>query len=30
MLGVSEPRISQLHSRAMGRLRTMLAEAEAA
>jgi RNA polymerase sigma factor for flagellar operon FliA len=30
MLGVSEPRISQLHSRAMGRLRTMLAEAQAA
>jgi RNA polymerase sigma factor for flagellar operon FliA len=30
MLGVSEPRISQLHSRAMGRLRTMLADAEAA
>ena len=27
MLGVSEPRISQLHSRAMGRLRVMLAEA---
>ncbi|HEX3595734.1 MAG TPA: sigma-70 family RNA polymerase sigma factor [Polyangiaceae bacterium] len=30
MLGVSEPRISQLHSRAMGRLRVMLAEAQAA
>ena len=30
MLGVSEPRISQLHSRAMGRLRTMLSEAQAA
>ncbi len=27
MLGVSEPRISQLHSRAMGRLRSILAEA---
>jgi RNA polymerase sigma factor for flagellar operon FliA len=27
MLGVSEPRISQLHSRAMGRLRVLLAEA---
>jgi RNA polymerase sigma factor for flagellar operon FliA len=27
MLGVSEPRVSQLHSRAMGRLRTILAEA---
>jgi len=30
MLGVSEPRISQLHSRAMSRLRVMLAEAQAA
>jgi RNA polymerase sigma factor for flagellar operon FliA len=27
LLGVSEPRISQLHSRAMGRLRVILAEA---
>ncbi len=27
MMGVSEPRISQLHSRAMGRLRNLLAEA---
>jgi RNA polymerase sigma factor for flagellar operon FliA len=27
MLGVSEPRISQLHSRAMGRLKVILAEA---
>lgn len=27
MLGVSEPRVSQLHSRAMGRLRSLLAEA---
>lgn len=27
MLGVSEPRISQLHSRAMGRLKSILAEA---
>lgn len=27
MLGVSEPRVSQLHSRAMGRLRTILADA---
>jgi RNA polymerase sigma factor for flagellar operon FliA len=27
MLGVSEPRISQLHSRAMGRLKAILAEA---
>jgi RNA polymerase sigma factor for flagellar operon FliA len=27
MLGVSEPRVSQLHSRAMGRLRTILVEA---
>jgi RNA polymerase sigma factor FliA len=27
MLGVSEPRISQLHSRAMGRLKVLLAEA---
>ena len=27
MLGVSEPRISQLHSRAMGRLKGILTEA---
>jgi RNA polymerase sigma factor FliA len=27
MLGVSEPRVSQLHSRAMGRLRSLLSEA---
>jgi RNA polymerase sigma factor for flagellar operon FliA len=27
LLGVSEPRISQLHSRAIGRLRGLLAEA---
>jgi RNA polymerase sigma factor for flagellar operon FliA len=30
MLGVSEPRISQLHSRAMGRLKELLGEEEAA
>jgi DNA-directed RNA polymerase specialized sigma subunit len=29
-LGVSEPRISQLHARAMGRLRSTLAEHHAA
>jgi len=27
MLGVSEPRISQLHSRAMSRLKVILADA---
>jgi RNA polymerase sigma factor for flagellar operon FliA len=30
ILGVSEPRISQLHSRAMGRMRDLMAESEAA
>ena len=29
-LGVSEPRISQLHSRAMRRLKTLMAEAQTA